>query len=288
MGDDAIARHTDTSQARSTPVSANEINIKNITPPAPAEEATRIYPPSAAASATASQSNVTVARGPYSVEACFEELYGPTAKSEEDLALQVGLELAARRKQSIQPSIHTSTSLSSGMSSGSSERDLEGNDEDEDHLEHDLDDEEKDNCLSGICLPSSQFFQTSVICSNTMTRDGLANERTFLSWLGVSMSMCLVSFSFITRALTLDTIAEEPPDNGPYEHKDKLSRWIGYVCFGCAFFAAIYSLLKYLRNIRRISTRYPFAQAGAWTFTIGMILGVLIMVALTLAYTENI
>lgn len=186
MSDDAIARHTDMSQARSTPVSANEINIKNITPPAPAEETTRIYPPSAAASATASQSNVTVAKGPYSVEACFEEeLYGPTAKSEEDLALQVGLELAARRKQIIQPSIHTSTSLSSGMSSGSSERDLEGNDEDEDHLEHNLDDEEKDNCLSGICLPSSQFFQTSVICSNTMTRDGLGKVSTAPYILGV-------------------------------------------------------------------------------------------------------
>ncbi|KAF9391844.1 hypothetical protein CPC16_003860 [Podila verticillata] len=269
--DDAIARHTNTSQARST-LSANNIGNN-----------AQIYPLSAAAT-SASRSNVAVAIGLLSEEACLEELYGPTAKTEEDIALQVGLELAARRKSSS----HQSTQSSNGLSSRSSYRDLEGNDEVEDdgYSEHDLDDEEKDNCLSGICLPSSQFFQTSVICSNTMTRDGLANERTFLSWLSVSMSLCLVSFSFITRALTLDSVTDESEDRSA--QKDKLSRWIGYVCFGCAFFAAIYSLLKYLRNIQRISTRYPFAQAGAWTFTVGMILGVLIMVALTLAYTENI
>ncbi|KAG0035551.1 hypothetical protein BGZ82_005219 [Podila clonocystis] len=243
MSDDAIARHTDTSQARSTSVSANEIdNIKNITPPAPAET-TPIYLSSAAPTISTSGSNIA---GSYSEEACLEELYGPTAKSEEDVALQVGLELAARRKQSIQQSTHTSASSSSGLSSGSSERDLEGNDEDEDHLEHDLDNEEKDHCLSGICLPRSQFFQTSVICSNTMARDGLANERTFLSWLNVSMSLCLVSFSFTTRAFTLDTVVDETEGHSS-EHKDRLSRWIGYVCFGCAFFAGVYSLLKYLR-----------------------------------------
>ncbi|KAG0353285.1 hypothetical protein BG005_007398 [Podila minutissima] len=175
MSDDAIARHTDTSQARSTPVSANEINIiENITSPAPAET-TQKYPSSAPASiAGTSRSNATVAAGSYLEEACLEELFGPTAKSEEDLALHVGLELAAKRKQSIQQSTQTSAGSSSGMSSGSSERDLEGNDEDEDQLERHLDDEEKDHCLSGVCLPRSQFFQTSVICSNTMARDGLA------------------------------------------------------------------------------------------------------------------
>ncbi|KAG0089986.1 hypothetical protein BGZ93_009758 [Podila epicladia] len=292
MSDDAITRHTDTSQARSTSVSANEINIiENITSPAPTETS-QIYLSSAAASSTAStsRSNVAVAMESYLDDACLEELFGPTARSEEDLALQVGLELAARRKQSIQQSTQTGAGSSSGMSSGSSERDQEGNDVDKDTLEYHyhLDDEEKDHCLSGICLPRSQCFQTSVICSNTMTRDGLANERTLLSWLNVSMSLCLVSLSFMTRAFTFDTIADDVQDNRPSGHKDRLSRWIGYVCFGCAFFAAIYSLLKYLRNIRRISTRYPFAQAGKWTFTVGMVLGVLIMVALTIAYTENI
>ncbi|KAI1320217.1 hypothetical protein EDD11_001822 [Mortierella claussenii] len=121
-----------------------------------------------------------------------------------------------------------------------------------------LDEDENDHCLSGVCLPPSQFFQTSVICSNTMTRDGL------------------------------ETLAENTQENRDHEHKDHLSRGIGYVCFLSAFFASIYSLLKYLRNIRRISTRYPFAQAGAWTFTVGMFLGMLIMVALVLANTSHI
>lgn len=166
--DDAIARHTDTSQARST-LSAND-NIANNA---------QIYSLSAAAT-SASRSNVAVAIGLLSEETCLEELYGPTAKTEEDIALQVGLELAARRKSST----HQSTQSSYSLSSASSDRDLESNNESEDdgYSEHDLDDEEKDNCMSGICMPSSQFFQTSVICSNTMTRDGLGRRPTNMSF----------------------------------------------------------------------------------------------------------
>lgn len=157
--DDAIARHIDTSQARST-LSAND-NL---------DDNAQIYPVSAVAT-NSSRSNLAVAIGLLSEEVCSEELYGPTAKTEEDIALQVGLELASKRR----PSTHQSTQSSNGLGSGSSDRDLEGNNEgeDDDYSEHDLDDEEKDDCMSGICLPSSQFFQTSVICSNTMTRDGL-------------------------------------------------------------------------------------------------------------------
>ncbi|KAK3846219.1 MAG: hypothetical protein J3R72DRAFT_434374 [Linnemannia gamsii] len=147
------------------------------------------------------------------------------------------------------------------------------------------DEEEEDHFLSGLCLPRSQFFQTSVICSNTMARDALANERTFLSWLNVSIALCLVSFTFISKSLTLDSVRQDIGQDKDLVHKDHLSLAVGYVCFAVAFFAAIYSPLKYLRNIRRISTRYPFAQAGKWTFTVGMILGTLIMTVLVLAYT---
>ncbi|KAF9289266.1 hypothetical protein BGZ88_007821 [Linnemannia elongata] len=118
-----------------------------------------------------------------------------------------------------------------------------------------------------------------------MARDALANERTFLAWLNVSIALCLVSFTFISRSLTLDSVKQDISQGKDMIHKDHLSRAVGYACFVVAIFSAIYSPLKYLRNIRRISTRYPFVQAGAWTFTVGMILGTLIMVALVLAYT---
>ncbi|KAF9421045.1 hypothetical protein BGZ94_008954 [Podila epigama] len=228
-----------------------------------------------------------------------ELYYGTTAITEEDMALQYGLALMASRRLSdrqhrvIEARLEEHSGVHSNVNSdhGSNNmgdnsccgRDLEDGD---DSIEED--EEENDNCLSGVCLPSSQFFQTSVICSNTMARDGLANERTFLSWLSVSMSLCLVSFSFISRFLTLDNLSEETRKDYNPESKDRLSRWIGYVCFGCALVSAIYSMLKYLRNIRRISTRYPFVQAGKWTFTVGMVLGTLIMVALVLSYTEDI
>lgn len=48
----------------------------------------------------------------------------------------------------------------------------EDENEEDDHPE-DVDEEESDHFYSGICLPRSQFFQTSVICSNTMARDAL-------------------------------------------------------------------------------------------------------------------
>ncbi|KAG0073333.1 hypothetical protein BGZ89_006626 [Linnemannia elongata] len=118
-----------------------------------------------------------------------------------------------------------------------------------------------------------------------MARDALANERTFLAWLNVSIALCLVSFTFISRSLTLDSVKQDISQGKDMIHKDHLSRAVGYACFVVAIFSAIYSPLKYLRNIRRISTRYPFVQAGAWTFTVGMILGTLIMVVLVLAYT---
>ncbi|KAF9911084.1 hypothetical protein BX616_010675 [Lobosporangium transversale] len=188
---------------------------------------------------------------------------------------------------------------------GSSSHDLEAaynsEDEDQDEDEEESVDEEeqqrrieeelkneKDHCLSGILLPRSQFFRTSVICSNTMARDGFANERTFLSWLNATCALCLISLSFITRAFSLDSFTEQLQGRAEVQHKNRVSRVIGYACFTVAFFAAIYSMLKYLRNIRRISTRYPFVQAGVWTFTVGMFMGTLVMVALVLAYTTNI
>ncbi|KAF9906900.1 hypothetical protein EC991_011463 [Linnemannia zychae] len=94
-------------------------------------------------------------------------------------------------------------------------------------------DEDDDNFLSGLCLPRSQFFQTSVICSNTMARDALA--------------LCLVSFTFISKSITLDSLREELGEEKDMVHKDHLSLAVGYVCFAVAFFAAIYSPLKYLR-----------------------------------------
>ncbi|KAF9276657.1 hypothetical protein BGZ68_009858, partial [Mortierella alpina] len=94
--------------------------------------------------------------------------------------------------------------------------------------------DEDDNCLSGVCLPRSQFFQTSVICSNTMTRDGL----------GVCVALSLVSFTFITRSFTLDAVTHRSHEFKP---KDRKSIAIGYLCFITANIASVYSLLKYLR-----------------------------------------
>ncbi|KAF9933599.1 hypothetical protein FBU30_005038 [Linnemannia zychae] len=99
----------------------------------------------------------------------------------------------------------------------------------EDELDLCHDDDESDNFFSGICLPRSQFFQTSVICSNTMARD------------------VLVSFTFISKSMTFDTLRENIGEDKDVVYKDHLSEVIGYICFSAALFSAVYYSLKYLR-----------------------------------------
>ncbi|KAF9093934.1 hypothetical protein BGX23_002703 [Mortierella sp. AD031] len=82
-----------------------------------------------------------------------------------------------------------------------------------------------------------------------MARDALANERTFLSWLNVSVALCLVSFTFISKSLSLDSLREMIGEEKELVHKDRLSIAVGYVCFIVAFLSAIYSALKYLRYV---------------------------------------
>ncbi|KAG0290499.1 hypothetical protein BGZ97_006157 [Linnemannia gamsii] len=96
----------------------------------------------------------------------------------------------------------------------------EGEEEDKDEDHHEDGHEESDHFCSGICLPRSQFFQTSVICSNTMARDAL---------------------------VTFDSVKEDIGQGEDIVHKDRLSKAVGYLCFIIAFLAAIYSALKYLR-----------------------------------------
>lgn len=61
------------------------------------------------------------------------------------------------------------------------------------------------------------------------------------------MALSLVSFTFISKSLTLDNIKEEIGQENGTIHKDHLSKTVGYVCFAVAFLSAIYSPLKYLR-----------------------------------------
>ncbi|KAI7817679.1 hypothetical protein BC939DRAFT_465242 [Gamsiella multidivaricata] len=90
--------------------------------------------------------------------------YGPRAIDEEEIALEYGARLAAARAVSI----HGAARIGSGSNVS---QDL-GAAFDQEEEEIEIEDE-NDNCLSGLCIPQSRFFLTSVICSNTMTRDGL-------------------------------------------------------------------------------------------------------------------
>ncbi|GJJ73709.1 putative membrane protein [Entomortierella parvispora] len=215
--------------------------------------------------------------------------HGTSAMEEEEAALQCAAELRAAKRASLITSNNSKISKLASKTLNSlglsSELPLSATLTPPECIE---DEEEHDNFLSGLCIPESKFFMTSVICSNTMTRDGLANERTFLAWSNVCVALCLVSFTFISKSFSLDSLDFITRPGQPAPHKDKLSMGVGYTCFITAFLASIYNVLRYLRNIRRISTRYPFAQEGKWTFTVGMFLGILIMVILVLAYTTHI
>ncbi|KAF8940740.1 hypothetical protein BGZ58_005068 [Dissophora ornata] len=109
-------------------------------------------------------------------EACESHWdYGPSAIAEEEAALEYAAELAAAKAASKKRKRSSSvTSVAGGAEAEAEAETGTGVDwgaafgEEEEEIE-----EEDDHCLSGVCLPKSQFFQTSVICSNTMTRDGL-------------------------------------------------------------------------------------------------------------------
>ncbi|KAK3828896.1 MAG: hypothetical protein J3Q66DRAFT_21357 [Benniella sp.] len=224
----------------------------------------------------------------------FHVDHGPSAIEEEEAALEFAAVLAAAKAASAAAKAASmgggvGVAAAIGTGFGRDWAALASTEEESICMEDEEEEEEEDHCLSGLCMPQSHLFMTSVICSNTNARDGFANERTFLSWLSACNAMCLVSFSFITRALTLDALKRnDRPEHPPPQTKDDISRYIGYICFVAACLATIYSLLKYLRNIRRISTRYPFVQAGKWTFTVGMFFGTIIMVVLVLAYTKHL
>ncbi|KAI8361584.1 hypothetical protein B0O80DRAFT_494126 [Mortierella sp. GBAus27b] len=158
--------------------------------------------------------------------------HGTSAFEEEEAALEFAAILAAARTTSSREAA-TEAGFGQGVTQGCPTLSEE--------------EEETDHCLSGLCMPDSHFFQTSVMCSNTMTRDGLANERTFLSWLSVCNALCIVSLSFISRSLTLNVIPGNEQTGHLQQNRDTLSRFIGYICFASACLATIYSLLKYLR-----------------------------------------
>ncbi|KAG0292955.1 hypothetical protein BGZ98_002407, partial [Dissophora globulifera] len=219
-----------------------------------------------------------------------EYYHGPSAFQEEEAALEYAAELAALKAGLRRTRTKSNAASTAGAGIDTRSRsgveqplDYDGSDEEEA-----IEEDDHDDGLTGICAPQSQFFITSVMCSNTMTRDGLANERTYLAWLNTCNALCLVSFTFFSRALSLEIVNDNSSEGHDTQHKDRLSKAIGYVCFISAFLATLFSLFKYLRNIRRISTRYPFAQAGKWTFTVGMFFGILIMSALVIAYTTHL
>ncbi|KAF9968492.1 hypothetical protein BGZ70_003346 [Mortierella alpina] len=181
------------------------------------------------------RSNIAIHKfGEYDEE---DDHHGSTAFAEEEAALEHAAALVAakaaadaakaeaRKKKGSEPGVGTAESTA-GTSTATADVDPDLQEANEVPVPHD----EDDNCLSGVCLPRSQFFQTSVICSNTMTRDGLA--------------LSLVSFTFITRSFTLDAVTHH---NHEFKPKDRTSIAVGYLCFITANLASIYSLLKYLR-----------------------------------------
>lgn len=103
--------------------------------------------------------------------------HGPSAIEEEEAALQYAAELAAAKRASVIASKNSKVSklasktLSNlGLSSELPRSVVLGQVTPPDYI---VEEDENDHLLSGLCIPESKFFMTSIICSNTMTRDGL-------------------------------------------------------------------------------------------------------------------
>jgi len=103
--------------------------------------------------------------------------HGTSAIEEEEAALEYAAELTAAKRASMIASgnskvsrLASKTLSNLGLSSELPRSVALGQVTPPDCI---VDEEENDHFLSGLCIPESKFFMTSVICSNTMTRDAL-------------------------------------------------------------------------------------------------------------------
>jgi hypothetical protein len=106
----------------------------------------------------------------------FHVDHGPSAIEEEEAALEFAAVLAAAKAASLGGGVGVAAAIGTG---GRDWAALASTEEESICMEDEgEEEEEEDHCLSGLCMPQSHLFMTSVICSNTNARDGFGKRRT--------------------------------------------------------------------------------------------------------------
>ncbi|KAI5818596.1 hypothetical protein BZA77DRAFT_243331, partial [Pyronema omphalodes] len=107
----------------------------------------------------------------------------------------------------------------------------------------------------------SSPFVSALVFENTASdaRDHCANERNFLSWLRVSMYMCIVSMAIIL-SFQLKT--------SPSPAEKKMAMPMGIVFWFLSIVCLCAGLANYLKTIEKYSKKAAIVQSGAKTQTV--------------------
>ena len=105
-------------------------------------------------------------------------------------------------------------------------------------------------------------FLTPLLFPNEASdaRDHLANERNFLSWLRLSIYLCIVSLA-ITLSLHFKT--------APTQLERKIARPLGAVFWGLSLLVLATGVAGYVSTVRGYSRRTAVVQSGWGTRAVG-------------------
>ncbi|KAL1925252.1 uncharacterized protein VTP21DRAFT_135 [Calcarisporiella thermophila] len=126
--------------------------------------------------------------------------------------------------------------------------------------------------------PKSCIWKTSHVIPNTGStcRDHLANERTFLSWLRVSVLLMLVGISMISH-VHFGTL------HITFSRSTQGALPMGSVLCGLGCLALLTSVLFYFRIQYLYVNKRGFVEHGQWSFLLAFLIGLAITAATILA-----
>ncbi|KAI5849218.1 hypothetical protein BZA05DRAFT_402607 [Tricharina praecox] len=123
-------------------------------------------------------------------------------------------------------------------------------------------------------------FISALVFENTASdaRDHCANERNFLSWLRLSIYMCIVSIAII---LSFQLKTE------PSLVERRMALPLGLIFWALSLVCLGAGLCNYLKTIEKYSKRAAIVQSGAKTQMIFIIVSVVIVGACVIFITTN-
>ena len=114
-----------------------------------------------------------------------------------------------------------------------------------------------DQLLHRIHLSTAAMGQVEIPIITSEVRDHLANERTFLSALKMSLSLALVAIvCYLDLRLNRTVVQDQPLDDRPVVHdKSRLTFALAYIFLSMSLLSIIAATIHYFRTQRRYIKR---------------------------------